>query len=132
MTREIKHQVVIGATAAKVYDALMDSKKHAAFTGEPAKINRKVGSSFQCYGTYITGITLAARPGKCIVQAWRSRDWPKDHYSVVTFALSKLSGGKTRLRFTQLGVPSGDYAKKNAGWRTHYWEPLKRYVESRR
>jgi uncharacterized protein YndB with AHSA1/START domain len=129
MTKEIRHQVVIQATPKQVFEALMDQKKHAAFTGAKAKISRKVGGGFQCYGAYITGITLEALPGKRIVQAWRSQDWPKGHYSVVIFALSKRAGGKTHLRFTQIGVPASDYADKNRGWRTHYWEPLKRYLE---
>lgn len=131
MTKEIKHQVAIHASPARVFEALMNEKKHAAFTGEPARISRKAGSAFRCYGTYITGITLEVVPGKRIVQAWRSRDWPRGHYSIVTFALSKMAGGRTRLRFTQVGVPASDYARKNAGWRTHYWEPLKRYLEDR-
>jgi activator of HSP90 ATPase len=132
MTKDIKHRVTIDATTKAVFKALMDQKKHAAFTGEPARIGRKAGSAFRCYGTYITGITLEAAPDKRIVQAWRSRDWPKGTYSIVTFALSKIAGGKTKLNFTQVGVPVGDYARKNAGWRTHYWEPLKRYLESSR
>ncbi|HUJ71719.1 MAG TPA: SRPBCC family protein [Verrucomicrobiae bacterium] len=129
MTKEIKHQVVICAPPARVFEALMDSRKHAAFTGERASISRRVGSAFRCYGSYITGFNLEIDPGKRIVQAWRSRDWPKGAYSIVTFALSKMAGGKTKLRFTQVGVPAGDYARKNTGWRTHYWEPLKRYLE---
>jgi len=132
MTKEIKHRVTIGATPKRVFEALIDEKKHAAFTSAPAKIGRKAGSAFRCYGTYITGITLDVAPGKHIVQAWRSQGWPKGTYSIVTFALSKMAGGKTRLSFTQTGVPAGDYARKNAGWRTHYWEPLKAYLEDHR
>lgn len=131
MMKEINHQVALPASPARVFEALMNEKQHAAFTGEPARISRQAGSAFRCYGTYITGITLEVAPGKRIVQAWRSRDWPKGTYSIVTFALSRLAGGKTRLRFTQVGVPASDYARKNTGWRTHYWEPLKRYLEDR-
>jgi uncharacterized protein YndB with AHSA1/START domain len=128
MTKEIKHRVTIRATPAKVYAALMDEKKHAQFTGERARIDRRVGGMFTCYGTYINGITLELRPGKHIVQAWRSRNWPKGTYSIVTFRLSKAAEGRTALRFSQVGVPANDYRDKNKGWRTHYWEPLKRYL----
>jgi len=61
--------------------------------------------------------------------AWRSAGWPEGHFSIVTFALSLKAGGRTELRFTQIGVPAGDYAAKNKGWHTHYWEPLKKYLE---
>jgi uncharacterized protein YndB with AHSA1/START domain len=128
MTKEIKHRVIIRATPARVYAALMDEKKHAQFTGERARIDRRVGGTFTCYGTYINGITLELQPGKHIVQAWRSRNWPKVTYSIVAFKLSKAAGGRTTLRFTQVGVPANDYLDKNKGWRTHYWEPLKRYL----
>jgi len=131
MTKEIRHQVTIHATPAQVFEALMDEKKHAAFTGASAKISRRSGSAFRCYGRYITGIVLEVKPAKYIIQAWRSENWPKGTYSIVTFTLAKMAGGKTRLHFTQVGVPSGDYARKNSGWRTHYWQPLKRYLEGR-
>ena len=127
-TRNIEHTVQIRATPGKIYDALMNSKKHSQFTGKAAKIRAKAGAPFRCYGDYIKGFTLELQPGKCIVQAWRSKHWPAGHYSIVTFALAKKSGG-TELRFTQIGVPASDYAAKNKGWRTHYWEPLKKFLE---
>ena len=129
MTKEIRHKVIIHATPPAVYGALMNEKKHALFTGAPAKIGAKVGSAFRCYNSYINGVTLDLAPGKRIVQAWRSRDWPKGHYSIVVFKLSKQSGGRTQLDFTQTGVPASDYNDKNKGWRTHYWERLKKFVE---
>ena len=131
MTKEIKHRVTIRATPAKVYAALMDEKKHARFTGQRARIDRRVGGTFACYGTYIRGITLELQPGRQIVQVWRSRNWPKGTYSIVTFKLSKAPGSGTTLYFHQVGVPSNDYRDKNKGWRTHYWEPLKRYLEAK-
>ena len=129
MSREIKHEVIIKAPPRAVFEALMDEKKHAQFTGAPAKIGRKEGSAFQCYGDYLTGTTLELESARLIVQAWRSQDWPKGTYSIVTFKLAKSAGGKTKLSFTQMGVPADDYKEKNKGWRTHYWEPLKRYLE---
>jgi hypothetical protein len=39
--------------------------------------------------------------------------------------LAKASKGKTKLSFTQVGVPANDYEDKSAGWKTHYWTRLK-------
>ncbi len=128
-TKTIEHKILIHATPRKVYDALLNSKQHSKFTGAPAKIGSKAGSAFTCYGKYINGFTLELRPGKRIVQAWRSQGWPEGHFSVVTFALSAKAGAATQLHFTQIGVPANDYAEKNKGWRTHYWEPLKKFLE---
>ena len=129
MTKTIEQQVMIRATPAEVFAALMDSDKHSAFTGEPAKIDASEGGTFTCYGDYINGITLELEPDTRILQAWRSRNWPKGTYSIVTFKLFKRHGRRTHLRFSQIGVPAGDYKEKNQGWRTHYWEPLKRFLE---
>ena len=128
--RYIQHTVLIRATPKAVYDALMNEKKHSQFTGERARIRAKTGAPFSCYDGYITGITLELEPAKRIVQAWRSQNWPDGHYSIVTFALSKKAGG-TQLRFTQIGVPANDYARKNRGWQMHYWQPLKEFLEKR-
>lgn len=128
-TKNIQHTFLLRAAPGEVYAALMNGKKHAQFTGARARIRAKAGAAFSCYAGYITGITLELKPGQRIVQAWRSQGWPDGHYSIVTFALAKKSGGSTQLRFIQVGVPANDYAKKNQGWRTHYWQPLKRFLE---
>jgi uncharacterized protein YndB with AHSA1/START domain len=127
-TRNIQHTVLIRASPKAVYDALMNQKKHARFTGNPARIRAKTGTAFSCYGRYITGINLELKPAQRIIQAWRSQGWPDGHYSIVTFVLAEKSGG-TQLRFTQIGVPANDYAAKNKGWKTHYWQPLKKFLE---
>ena len=128
-TREIIHNVTINATPAAVFDALMDSKKHSQFTGVPAKMTKKIGGAFTCYDGYIEGFNLVVQRPKLIVQAWKSENWPRDRWSVVTFKLAKLAGGKTKLSFHQVGVPKGDFKAKNKGWDTHYWQRLKKFLE---
>jgi len=124
--------VTLPARPAAVYAALMNSKKHAAFTGAAAEIDPRIGGTVSCYGGYIRGVTVDLVPAKRIVQAWRSRDWPRGFYSVVTFALTPAGRGRTKLRFTHLGVPSSDFKDKSGGWKSHYWEPLKRYLAAKR
>lgn len=128
MTKLLRQQVRLPARPRQVYAALIESPRHAAFTGAPARLVAKPGAPFSCYGGYLTGFTLHLVSGKRIVQAWRSRDWPAGTYSLVTFALAAAPGGQTRLTFTQLGIPAGDHAAKSAGWRTHYWRPLRAYL----
>jgi len=124
-TKNILQKVILPGTPKQVYDSLMDSKKHAVFTGDKAKIGGKIGSSFKVYGDYITGFNLELRPGKLIVQAWRSKEWPDHHYSIVTYSLSHSGSDKTLLEFSQIGVPADDFKAKSQGWKEHYWEPLK-------
>lgn len=128
MPKTIRQTVTIKASPRAVYEALMDSRQHAAFSGRPARISRRPGGSFAAYGSYLSGFTVELVPGKKIVQLWRSRNWPPFHYSIVTFALEKGKAG-TRLRFTQLGVPDHDYRAKKRGWVRSYWEPMKAMLE---
>jgi uncharacterized protein YndB with AHSA1/START domain len=128
-TRDIHHTVTINAPPAAVFKALMDSRQHSKFTGAPAKMSGKVGGSFTCYNGYIEGVNLALQRPKLIVQAWQSENWPHGTWSIVTFKLAKLAGGKTKLTFSHVGVPAGDYKAKNKGWTTHYWQPLKKFLE---
>ena len=128
-TKNINHRVTLPAKPKDVFKVLLDSDLHGKFTGGRAQIDAREGGAFCCYDDYINGINLELIPGKRIVQAWRSKGWPKGTYSIVTFALAGKPGGKTELRFLQVGVPANDYTAKNKGWRTHYWEPLKRFLK---
>jgi activator of HSP90 ATPase len=129
MSKTIRQTVTLGAAPKKVYAALIDEKKHAAFSGAPAKISRKVGGAFTCYGGYLTGINVELVPGKRIVQAWRVKNWPAGTYSVATFAFARKAGGKTRLSFSHAGVPASSAKHITSGWHTHYWKPLRAYLE---
>jgi activator of HSP90 ATPase len=129
-TKQIVQNVVFDAEPQRVFDALMVSRKHSAFTGSAASIQPRIGGSFSCYDGYITGFTIELEPSKRIVQVWRSRGWPKGTYSIVTFELKRKGPRKTELRLSQCGVPASDYAEKEKGWRTHYWEPLGAFLRS--
>lgn len=128
MPKTIRQIATFKASPRAVYEALMDSRRHSAFTGSPARIDRRPGGRFTAYGGYLEGVTIELVPDRKIVQFWRSRNWPPFHYSTVTFALSPGRGG-TRLRFTQQGVPSSDYRAKRDGWVSSYWEKLRTYLE---
>jgi uncharacterized protein YndB with AHSA1/START domain len=130
MPKTIRQTVTIAASPHAVYEALMESRKHAAFSGMPAQISRKPGGRFTAYGRYLSGVNLELVPDKKIVQFWRSRNWPPFHYSTVTFALTRVPGG-TRLAFTQVGVPDKDYVAKKRGWMKSYWMPMKAMLEKR-
>ena len=129
MNKTIRQTVVIAAPPKAVFGALVNEKRHTAFTGSKAVTSPKAGGAFSCYGGYIKGFNLELIPGKRIVQAWRSRNWEAGVYSVVTFSLTRRAPGRTVLTFTQIGVPASDFRDKSKGWRSHYWKPLKAFLE---
>ena len=124
--KTLKQTSTIPATPKQVYEALMDSKQHAAFTGDKAEISRVVGGKISAWGGYISGKNLELVENKKIVQAWRASDWPKGVISKVTFGLAKAAKG-TKLTFVQTGLPTDQYEDIKKGWIDYYWEPLKKY-----
>jgi len=130
-TKTIRQSVLFRASPHEVYEALMDSRKHSAFTGERAEISREVGGKVSAYDGYIEGTNETLLPGKKIVQRWRSSEWPDGHYSTVTFALKNTPGG-TRLSFLQKDVPEDDYESKSEGWVEHYWSKMEEFLKKER
>lgn len=124
-TKQIRHVVRFNANPRAIYQALMNSKKHTAFTGAPAKIDAKVGGRFSAWGPHLRGVNVELIKNKRIVQAWRAKSWPKSHYSIATFELKRVRGG-TPLVFTQTGIPARHVRDINGGWKSHYWDLLKK------
>ena len=127
-TSTIEQTVIFRSGAHDVYEAIMDSKKHARFTGGTARVSRRVGGKFSIFDGYATGVNIELVPDRKIVQSWRADDWPDGHYSKVTFEFVE-SDGKTKLVFTQVGVPVKAYEDISQGWRDYYWKPMKKLLE---
>jgi uncharacterized protein YndB with AHSA1/START domain len=129
-TKDIHQEVHFKAKPMEIYNALMDSKKHAEFTGADADIVARVGGHFKVHGGYINGQNLELVPGKKIVQSWNAEEeyWPVDYYSKVTFELKAEKGG-TVLNFTHEGVPVEHFDEIVDGWQTYYWEPMQEMLE---
>jgi activator of HSP90 ATPase len=128
-TKTIRQSATFNTSPRVIYEMLMDSRKHAKFTGEKARIGRKIGEKFTAYDGYISGVNLDLVPDKKIIQSWRGNDWPEGHYSRVTFSLQKVKNG-TRLTFRQSGVPEKYYKDINQGWRDYYWTPVQEMIEN--
>jgi len=108
----------------------MDSKKHRAFTGDAAKIERRVGGAFSVWGGYATGKTLRLEKDRVVVQSWRTTDFEEgDPDSKVTFRLSRRGDG-TRMSFVQSHVPDRQVANLRQGWIDFYWTPLKEFLKA--
>src|SRR5512142_2042125 len=104
-TRNVHQTVVFKASVNTVYRLLTDPRQHSKLSEGKATVSTRPGSKFSVWGGGIHGFTLLARTNKKIVQAWRSEQWPKDHYTIVVFAFQK-SGRGTRLVFDHYGIPA--------------------------
>jgi len=126
--RNLKQTVTIRAAPKSVYDTLVRASEHAKFTGAAARLEAKAGGRFELWDGSLTGVVVELDPGRRIVLAWRSTEWPAGHYSIADFVLRPSRGG-TKLEFSQYGIPSDDYDDIADGWKTFYWDPLKEYLE---
>ncbi len=124
MARTIKQTVTFKAPPHIIFEMLMDSEKHAAFTGEEALISREIDGGFAEYSDFIEGINMEIEQDKKIVQKWRAKDWPEGHYSTVTYDFVKEKND-TVLTMVQTNVPDDQYESITKGWATFYWNKMK-------
>ncbi len=116
------------ASPEDVYDALLNPKKHAEFTGSPATTSAKTGETFTAWDGYITGKNIELVKAKKIVQEWTTTEWPEGYSaSRLEFTLTAKNGG-TELRMVHSKVPAEQVADYTSGWQSAYWDPLKEYL----
>jgi activator of HSP90 ATPase len=127
-TRTIRQTITFHAGAHDIFEMLMDEKKHALFTGSPARIDRYMGGTFSTNDGYSTGTILELVQDAKIVQTWRAEDWPEGHYSKLTITLSAVSS-TTKLSFVQTGVPSDQFDEISQGWYDYYWNRLEAFLK---
>src|SRR5262249_6633245 len=88
MPKTIQQRVTLPAPPATLYRMYLDPRRHAGFTGAPVKIGAKPGSAFRAFNGALSGRMLYTRPGRMIVQTWRSRGFGRkdlDSILVLTF-----------------------------------------------
>ncbi len=123
----IHQEVEFQTSPERIYQALMNEKEHAAFTGSPAKISGDAGGAFSCHDGQILGRNIELVENQRIVQAWRVAAWEPGVYSVVKMSFEK-KGAKTKLVLDHSGVPDAAAEMIEAGWKVRYWEPLEKYL----
>jgi activator of HSP90 ATPase len=129
MSAPIHHEVAFPAPPSRIFEVLMDSGEHAAFTANgAAEISREAGGAFSTHDGQIVGRNIEILPDKRIVQAWRVSNWPDGVYSLVRFELD-AEGDGTKLVFDHWGFPEGSRDHLDSGWTARYWEPLGKYLE---
>jgi activator of HSP90 ATPase len=122
----IHYELDFKSSPQRFYDAIVEQKQFAAFTGMPATIDATAGGPFSMFGGLIVGRNVELVPGQRVVQAWRPSHWDPGIYSLVHFEL-KPRGQECTLVFDHSSFPAGDYDHLDWGWKNHYWEPLKKY-----
>lgn len=123
----LHQEVDFKATAQRIYEALLDAKQFAAFTGMPAQISREAGGAFSTFGGLIEGRNVELLDNQRIVQAWRPKSWDPGIYSMVKFEF-KQEGSRATVILDHTGFPRGNFSHLNSGWYQRYWDPLRKYL----
>jgi len=128
--KTINQKVFFKALPKEIYSLIMDEHKHSEFTSSKVKIKNVEDTKFTAWDGYIEGENVELLEGKKIVQKWRAEEenWPKKHYSTVTFIFREKDGG-TEMEFEQTGVPSEVYDTILTGWDDYYWEPIRGWIK---
>lgn len=128
-TDTIRQKVTVHAAPAEMYEAFIDAKKHAAFTGSKATSDAKIGGNFTAWDGYISGKYLELEKGKKIVQEWITSEWPEDFPpSRLTLIFKKIKGG-TEISMVHSDVPAEQAEELKEGWTEFYWKPLKEHFK---
>jgi activator of HSP90 ATPase len=127
MAESLRLETTLPASPRRIYEAWLDSKEHAAFSGGIAKINPVVGGKHSASDSYIEGVNLILEPYKRIVQSWRTTEFPEGAAdSRLEILLDAVDGG-TRLTLIQTNIPDGQTDQYEGGWRDYYFTPMAEY-----
>ena len=127
MPEKIQISKVIPASPQKIYSAWMESKSHTEFTGDTAEIDPVVGGKFTAWGGYISGTNLILEPGKRIVQAWRTTEFPEDAPDSNLEVLMEPKEEGALVTIIHTNIPDGQGEDYRNGWIDYYFEPLMDY-----
>ena len=113
--------------AIRIYEALLDGRKHSKMTGAKATGDPHVGGKFTAWDGYISGANLELEPGVKIVQSWQTTEWPEGaEPSHLEWHFIEKDGG-TEVKMIHSKVPASQAESYRQGWIDYYWTPMKEY-----
>jgi activator of HSP90 ATPase len=129
MTESLKMTTILKSSPQEVYEAWLDSKAHAEFTGGAAEIDPKVGGEFHVWDGYIWGINLVLEPSRRILQSWITSDFPENApASQLELIFDPVEEG-CQVTLIHTNIPEGQSEEYEKGWVDYYFYPMKVYFE---
>jgi hypothetical protein len=97
-------------------------------TGSRATVaSTELGGAFTAWDGYIDGVHVALEPGRRIVQAWRSDDFPADAPESYLELLLEPARGGSQVTIRHRELPAGQGPGILAGWDEFYFTPMERF-----
>jgi activator of HSP90 ATPase len=133
MPRTIQQSVTLPASAADLYRMYVNPRRHAAITGSPVRISARSGSAFRAFNGALSGRILYTRPGRMVVQTWRSTGFgAKDLDSTLILTFWPRGRSSGRIQLVHANVADRDVRGVTEGWKKYYWGPWRAYLKKRR
>ncbi|KAJ0183114.1 hypothetical protein K1T71_001090 [Dendrolimus kikuchii] len=114
-TRTIELSEKFQCRAQEFYDAMTRIEMVTAFTQGHVKMEPEKGGKFALFGGNVTGEFRELVPGKKIVQYWRYKQWPDQHFSEVTFNIEEKDD-HTLVTLKQELVPVSEVDQTKNNW----------------
>lgn len=141
-TKTINTTQKFQCTSQEFYDSMTRIEMVTAFTRGAVKLEPFKGGKFELFGGNITGTFEELVPGKKIVQRWRYKQWPAEHYSTVTMNINEkviyyftfimgiylcfFQSDHTEVNLVQTGVPVSEVDVTRDNWERYYWDSIKK------
>jgi len=123
----LKVSVTLPVKAEKLYKAWLSSKEHTRFTGAGAKASTRLNAKHSSWDGYIRGKNLELKPGKKIVQSWRTSEFADDAPDSILEITFEEKAGQTKMSLYHHHLQKGDAKKYTKGWKDFYFTPMKGY-----
>ncbi|KPJ10114.1 Activator of 90 kDa heat shock protein ATPase-like 1 [Papilio machaon] len=124
-TKTIELTETFQCRAEEFYNAMTRIEMVTAFTQGHVKMDPEKGGKFALFGGNVTGEFKELVPGKKIVQYWRYKQWPEQHFSEVTFTIDEKDD-HTLVTLKQELVPASEVEQTEENWKRYYFNSIKR------
>ncbi len=132
MTGTIRITRRLPGSPAAVFKALTDARQIAAWSGQAARIGRKVGGRFEMFDGWATGRVVVFRGPARFAYTWRVDTWkPAWDNSLVEWRLTRAARG-TKVELKHSLLPTAKEARDHrGGWDEYVFEPLGEWLKKR-
>ncbi|PIK42889.1 putative activator of 90 kDa heat shock protein ATPase-like 1-like [Apostichopus japonicus] len=120
-TKVLTLQEEFKCSAEDLYEVFTDPQRVRAFTRGDVTMELEPGGKFVFFDGNVCGTYVKLERKKQIVQRWRFKSWPDEHYSTVTLEFEQKPD-HTLLKLRQTEVPANDFERTYQGWKNHFWE----------
>ena len=125
--KDLRKTIHIKVPIEEVFNAITNPLTIELWSGYEATMEATPGSEFSMFEGDISGKIKSLKSPNLLEQVWDFGDQEKD--SIVRIELFEDSG-KTRLELNHINIPDEVFDNINTGWKHHYLEALKSYLEN--